>query len=171
MHEYTQMANRTNKIAQNVAAFLFTTALVLLAFSAIFNVSFSGVYQSLSIICLSTGTLILTAYVMRDYRYSVVKNDDGSLDLTVTEVKKKSNITVCRVSLAGIEAVEIYSKERADELRKKGRGRKTFSYFPEISPPRQCWVYVSECGEDYLLKLVPDDELLRILELAAEWEK
>jgi hypothetical protein len=150
-----------------LSIFLFIAALVLLAFSVIFILPYEGIYQALSTCFFTFSVLIITRYLLKGFVYDVKESSEG-YDLSVTEVRGKSSITVCRVSLSNIEAIEtlkINEKEKKRSLRKKAvkEGRKTFSYFPDMLPQNECLVFVTECGEPYLLKLAADETLINIL--------
>jgi putative protease len=61
-----------------------------------------------------------------------------------------------------------HSKENAAELKKAARGRKKFSYCPDLFPTGECWVFVTECGEELVLKLYADEAMLRMLKRGVE---
>ena len=67
------------------------------------------------------------------------------------------------VSLSNIERVCVLDEKNKKELREASKGRKVFSYYPQISPEREVFVFVTECGEKLLLKISPDDTMLEIL--------
>jgi hypothetical protein len=64
-----------------------------------------------------------------------------------------------------VVVLERNEKQKRKELKKRAikEGRKTFSYFPDMLPPKECLVFVTECGEPYLLRLAADDTLIAIL--------
>ncbi len=172
MYEYSQKTQRTNNVATALAAILFAAALVLLAFTAVFELPFTGIYQALIICLLTFSVLIVTRYLLKSFVYTVKESENG-YDLDVVEIRGKSAITVCRISLSNIERVEILKtneKEKKKKLKKKAikESRKIFSYYPDIMPQKECLVFVTECDYPYLLKLAADETLTNILVSAQE---
>ena len=113
--------------------------------------------------------LLLTRYIFKSFLIKITSNNNGSFDLTVTECRGKDGrdkVTVCRVALKNVERVVLKTKENEKELRNAQKGRKIFSYCPDLCPERVCFVFVTECGEPLLLKISPDDTLLTLLESA-----
>ena len=167
MHEYSQKTKCSNNIASIAAATLFIGGLIFLAFVVVFTLPYEGVYQSISILLLTLSLLILNRYKLKSFLYCV-KDTGSGYDLTVTEIKGKTSITICRVSLSNIEQVERINDKNSSELKSKAKEehRKIFSYSPDIAPKDECWVFVTECDEPYLLKLCADDTLFELLRLA-----
>ena len=93
---------------------------------------------------------------------------DGTYDLTVTEWQRKSRMTVCRLSLDGIERVErieYADRARRDALKKEFRaeGRKTFYYTVNLMPPSLCYVIATECGEPLAVIIEADERLKELM--------
>lgn len=172
MYEYSYHSKPSNKLAIRVSGALFAAAVITLALvSVIKNVPFLGVAQFISTILFTLAVLLLTRYVFKSFLVKIVETGDGRYDLTITECRgknEKEKITVCRVSLSNIEEVAVKAKENANELKKKTKGRKVYSYCPDLCPETECYVFVTECGEPLLLKLSPDKTLLSILTTASE---
>ena len=167
MQEYSYLSKSSNKKEKMLSAALFFSAVVLIALSAAFELPYEGVFQMLCALLMSFSVLILTRYVFKSFLLSVFYAD-GSFDFTVTECRAKEKITVCRISLSNIERVCVLNDENKKELREAAKGRKVFSYYPELSPKRECFVFVTECEEKLLLKISPDDTMLDILRGAVE---
>ncbi len=164
MKKYSQEAKRNNRIAAGLSLCLFIGAVVLIGFSSIFDLGYKGITQIVGIVLLTMSVMVLTRYIFKSFVYTVCEREAGEYDLEVAEIQGKSNITVCRISLRGIEDAVIKTKENARELRERARGRRVFSYCPDIAPENECWVFASECGEELVVKLCPDDVLLEILQ-------
>ena len=167
MREYSYMSKSSNNSAKILSGAFFFCAIVLLASTAAFELPYEGFCQMLCALFFTLAVLVLTRYVFKSFLLSVFPVDDG-FDFTVTECRAKEKITVCRVSLSNIEKVCILSEENKKELRVAAKGRKVFSYYPDIKPARECFVFVTECGEKFLLKLSPDDIMLDILKSAEQ---
>ena len=162
MREYSYLSKSSNNKAKILSAALFFSAVVLLALSAAFELPYEGIFQMLCALFMTFSVLVLTRYVFKSFLLSVFPCE-GGFDFTVTECRAKEKITVCRISLSNIERVDILTKENKSELRNAAKGRKVFCYYPQLSPDREVFVFVTECGEKLLLKISPDDTMLDIL--------
>ncbi len=165
MREYSYLSKSSNNIAQILSGALFFGAAVLLASTAAFELPYEGIFQMLCALLFTLSVLLLTRFVFKSFLLSVFPTDAG-FDFTVTECRAKEKITVCRVSLSNIEKVCVCTEENKKELRAAAKGRKVFSYCPDIRPEVECFVFVTECGEKLLLKLSPDSTMLEILKSA-----
>ncbi len=171
MREYSYLSKPSNKTAAHLSVLFFAAGALLLATVSVFNVPFLGAFQFLAALFFTLAVLLLTRYVFKSFLIKIVDSGNGKFDLTVTECRgkdEKNKITVCRVSLSNIEKVAVKTKENQNELRAAEKGRKIFSYYPDIKPERECLVFVTECGEPLLLKISPDDTLLSLLELSQQ---
>jgi hypothetical protein len=111
-----------------------------------------------------TALALLTRYTFKSFYYTVREGDgENSLDLVVTECQGKREYAVCRIALSSIEEIIVADENNKSELKKKCAGRKIFSYFVELSPKNQCYIFATECGEPLLIKLTPDQTLLSLL--------
>ena len=167
MREYSYMSKSSNKREKILSGALFFSAVVLLASSAVFELPYEGFFQMLCALLFTFEVFLLTRFVFKSFLLSVFPSDAG-FDFTVTECRAKEKITVCRVSLSNIESVVVKTKENADDLKKREKGRKVFSYCADLRPATECYIFVTECGEPLLLKLSPDNTLLSILQTACE---
>ena len=170
MFEYKYTPEHKNKTAKSISSILFFTALILLALVACFDLAYEGIMQSVAVLCAVMLILILTRYQFKKFTYKVFQTEKGDYDLTVDEIMGRSCVTVCRVSLSNVEKIMIVKKNNEDRerLRCEARGRKTFSYCPDMLPSSECCVFVTECGEKLVIKLSPDETLLSILNNFAE---
>ena len=163
MHEYSYSPKQKTGNITVIAGVLFFTAAVLYGLICTFEFNFEGVIGLVAVVCFVASILLLTRYVFRTQVYRVVEREEGSFDLVVDEITGKNKVSVCRVALANIEKVEIRDEKNAAELKKAARGRKIFSYCPDLFPVGECWVFVTECGEELLLKLYADEILFSML--------
>lgn len=167
MREYSYMSKPSNTVAARLSILFFAAGAILLLVLSVFTVPFLGAFQFLTALFFTLAVLLLTRYVFKSFLIKIVEIDNGKFDLTVTECRGKGGkdmLTVCRVSLKNIERVVIRTAENKGELKEAEKGRKVFSYYPDIRPERECLVFVTECGEPLLLKISPDDALLSLLE-------
>ncbi len=167
MREYSHISKSSNNSAKILSGAFFFSAVVTLACTAVFELPYEGIFQMLCALFFTLAVLLLTRFVFKSFLLSVFSVDDG-FDFTVTECRAKERITVCRVSLSNIERVCLLTEENKKELRAAEKGRKVFSYYPDLKPDVECFVFVTECGEKLLLKLSPDDMMLDILKSAEQ---
>ena len=171
MQEYTYISKSSNNSAKVLSFALFISGLLIIAATATFSLPYVGILQGLCALCFTLSILFLTRFVFKSFVLRVFLNERGEFDFTVTENYGKTNTTVCRVSLDNIEKVCVRTKENFETLKKESRGRRIFSYCPDLIPEIECWVFVTECEEPLLLKISPDQTLLSILQTAAEQKK
>ncbi|MBQ8141363.1 MAG: hypothetical protein IJ038_06700 [Clostridia bacterium] len=161
MYEFTPQ--KSNKAAQYTSLILIITSVLAMFFSNLPNLPYRSVMQLAALFALSVALMLLGRYVFKGYVYAVIENDDGGYDFTVTEIKRKSRITVCRIGLSGIEEAVIVKKSDKKELSQKASGRKAFNYCVDMSPEEYCCILCEECGEKLLIKIQPDERLFGIL--------
>ncbi len=168
MYEYTP--KRENNKAAHLILLMLVGGFSLFALTtALPALPFRWVFQLIGLGFLGVGIFVYARYVARVFRYAIVKKNDGTLDLTVTECQRKSRITVCRLSLSGIERVEVVKsdeRERLKALKKESRaeGRKLFSYTVNLAPSSVCYLFATECGEPLTVVFEPDETFLAMLE-------
>ena len=161
------MSKSTNNSAKILSGAFFFSAIVLLASTAAFELPYEGIFQMLTALLFTFAVLILTRFVFKSFLLSAFATDNG-FDFTVTECRAKEKITVCRISLSNIERVCLRTELDKKELRAALKGRKVFSYSPDLRAEGECLVFVTECGEKLLLRLCPDATMLDILASAAQ---
>lgn len=159
---------RSNMLSKQLTMGLFIISVAAMFFSGLPNLPFRSVMQLLSLTLLAVAMGLLGRYEMRRYSYAIVERDGGGHDLTVTEIKRRSRITVCRVSLEGVsEALDI-TKENKKQLKQMREGRKYFNYCVDLSPAHTCTIVANEGGEEYLISLSYIPELFEILSAAKD---
>lgn len=172
MYEVTP--TKSNRRAQYTSAVLLIAAFSAMLFSTLPNIPYRSVMQFSALVMLSFSILMLTKYSFSSYVYSVIQSADGEYDLTVTELKRKSKITVCRIGLNGIEQVTLAKRadrEQTAKLKEKSNGRKTYVYCVDLSPAEYIHLLTEECGESLVIKLSYDERLFDILKSAESKNK
>ncbi len=167
MYEYTPK-KENNKAAHLVLLFLIGGFLLLALTSALPNLPFRWVFQIVGIVLIGGGIYLYTRYFTRTFTYAIVRREDGSDDLTVTECQRKSRITVCRLSLSGIERIEIVTaaeRDRRKALKKELRAnrRTLFTYTVNLALAKVSFLSATECGQAVAICFEPDEQLLRML--------
>ena len=162
---YEFKPTRTNNKAQNLILLFFIGAAALLIVTVpLKGMPFLWAIQLFAIILLVAAVFLVTRYLTKSYIYTV-SDADGQPDLYVTEISSggKRWITVCRVSLSSIRCARV--SEGKDEtlaaLRKERK--RMFDYRPDISPEKSILAVTDEGGEEQLILLAYDEELLKIL--------
>ena len=158
MKEYSYHSKRSNNSSTVVSGIFFGIAVLLFASTTLFSdIPFSGAIQLSSAVFFSISVLILTRYVFKSYLIRVFEVGNGNYDLTVTDCRGKNGknqATVCRVSLCGIEKVIIKTEKTKDEIKERAKGRKVFSYCPDLRPEKECCIFLTECGSMILVHQV-----------------
>lgn len=161
MYEITP--KRTNKAASYTSAAMIFTAFAAMLFSGISWLPYRSLMQLAALVILGFAILILVRYVLTVYVYAIIPTDNGGYDLTVTEARRKSRITVCRISLSGIESARTEDAKDKKALSEKAKGYKVFNYCVDLAPAEYYCIFAEECGEKILLKLTCDDEFIDII--------
>ena len=164
---YDFIPPKSNKTADYTSAALLIISLVAMLFSKLPSLSYRWIMQLAALLMLATALMLLGRFVFKRYQYSLIAKDDGGFDLTVTEIARRSRITVCRISLSGIESASLIAgsdKAAKKDIRKRSSGRKVFNYCVDMSPAKYICIFANECGESLLIKLSYDSALFEILE-------
>lgn len=167
---YDVIPPKSNKNADYTSAALLIISLVAMFFSKLPSLSYRWIMQLCALFMLAMALMLLGRFVFKRYQYSVISGDGGGFDLTVTELTRRSRITVCRISLSGIESVLIVNgsdKTTKKDIRKRSSGRKVFNYCVDMSPAKYICVFAEECGEPLLIKLSYDETLFKTLDAKA----
>ena len=172
LYEYTPP--KSNKKASGIVLILFSLAAGLFLFTIIFpDIKFKWAIQLISIIAFVAVIFIISRYIAKSFVYAIFQSNDGTLDLTVSELTNagRKKITVCRIAINNIEEAHLLDRsireqaEKASSLEKsaKSEQRKIFNYCPDINPSEVCILLVEECNEKFLIKLSPDSTLWEYL--------
>lgn len=160
---YEIFPKKNDSTARNLAAILFIVAVIAMYLSTLPNMPLRSVIQFLSVGLIALGLVIMGRYLFSAYAYAIVARDDGGYDFTVTEIKKRSRITVCRISVSGIEKVEILKRGEKERLAALKKGRKIFDYRVDMSPSQYCCIVAEECGEKLVIKISYDEKLVSLI--------
>jgi hypothetical protein len=170
---YETVPKKSNKAAHYTSAVLLVAAFAAMFFSASPRLPYRSVMQLAALVMLAFSILMMTRYTLCSYAYSVIE-EDGGYDLTVTELKRKARITVCRIGLGGITAVTLAKrsdKEQSAKLKSDSQGRKTYNYCVDLAPAEYIHLLTEECGERIVIKLSYDERLFEILKRAEDQNK
>ncbi len=165
---YDFIPSKSNNTAEYTSAALLIISLIAMFLSKLPNLPYPWIMQLSALTMLAAALMLLGRFVFKRYQYSVTscEGEDRGCDLLVTEVTRRTRVTVCRISLSGIErAVITYGSDKSakKDIRKSSSGRKVFNYCADMRPAKYLCVFAEECGEPLLIKLSYDEALLEIL--------
>ena len=160
---YEVFPKKKDAAARNLAAIMFIAAVVAMYISTLPGLPLRSVVQLLSVGLIAFALVIMGRYIFSSYSYAIIQTDEGGYDFTVSEIKRRSRITVCRISVSGIESVEVLKKGEKDRLSALKKGRKTFDYRVDMSPAQYCCIVANECGEEVAIKISYDEKLVSLL--------
>lgn len=144
-------------------------ALMLILPMAFESIPYKWSFQLVGIGAIAAMIYIVSVYSARSFVYRVRAREDAlgvvlGYDLTVTEVTQRSAVTVCRIGLENISAVERLSGRPTDRAQKNAaKGYKRFNYVADMGAPVRCVIYASECGENVAVRISADEYLYGIL--------
>lgn len=173
VYEYIPTKNQTRitgiiMILTALAAAFFSTPLLFP------NMAFRGIFQLVGVICMVAVIFIITRYIAKTFVYSIIQNDDGTLDLTVCELTNgnRKRTPVCRVGIDNFTEVYLLHPEKSDDRIKekeisanaRSEHRKMYDYCHDIKATPICVILLEECDEPLLIKLSPDQTLMKYLD-------
>lgn len=164
---YEYIPNKDPKRMSGIMIILISAAVGFFIFPSIYpDMPMRWVFQLSGVACLCAAIFITARYIGKSYIYRVISNDEGGLDLTVTEIGNggRSRITVCRFALDNIEEAYLLSpadgdRKKALEGRARKEKRKRFDYCLDLSASAVCYLFVTECGEPLFIKIEADQKL------------
>ena len=156
MNVYEYSPPKSNKKASGIILILFSLAAGLFLFTLLFpNIPFKWAIQLISIVAFVAVIFIISRYVAKSFVYAIAEADDGTLDLTVSNIEEAYLLD--RSNPEHIEKIKSLQKSA------KADGRKSFNYCPDINPTEFCIILVEECGEKFMLKTSPNSTLCKYL--------
>ena len=167
IYEYSPIKN-VKKLGMITGALLLGASILMLTTFLFGEMPYRWSIQLLSILMLVVSIFITSRYIMKSFVYAIIKNDDDSLDLTVTEIQGRHVITVCRIALDTIEQITVIDqgeKEKTLSVKEKIRTekRKSFNYRSDLLDEKHICIFTTESGTPLAIKLSHDDRLTDIL--------
>lgn len=160
---YEVFPKKSNKNVQTVLIALIAMAAATMLVSCMPNIPFRSLLQLAGVGFLVAVLAVMGRYIFSTYIYAIVDDGKGGYDLSVTEIKRKSRITVCRISVSGIDRVVRIGRAERASLDADMKGRKRFNYGVDIAPAELCCIFAEECGERVAIFLSVDDKLIELL--------
>lgn len=171
MYEY--IPEKNPKKMTGILILLGAVAVLMLLLPSVFeSLPYKWSFQLVGVGAIAAMIYIVSVYSARSFVYRVRAREDAlgvvlGYDLTVTEVTQRSAVTVCRIGLENISAVERLSDgqaaARAQKKNAVSKGYKRFNYVADMSAPVRCIIYACECGENVAVRISADEYLYGIL--------
>ena len=167
IYEYTPMKD-TKKLATVTGSLLGGAAILVLIYLFVPKISAPWIFQLLAVGMLMLAVFITSRYIMKSYVYAIVE-EEGEKLLTVTEIQGRHTITVCRLSLAGLEAAVTVPKgdtvaQAAVKQRIRAEKRKSYNYCIDLFEEKFICLYSEEGGERIAVKVTWEEELEKLIE-------
>ncbi len=160
---YEVQPKKTNNLAANLSLVLIFGGILAMYFSSLPSIPFRPVMQTVSLLIIAFAIMLLGRYVFKSFSYSIVDTEGDGLDFTVTELKRRSRITLTRVSLSGISEIIPLKSDAKEIMAKKKKGRKSFNYCVDLCPKESYLILCEECGEKYAIRISADEKLITLL--------
>ena len=134
---------------------------------------FPAVAQSLGVILICVSVYIATAYLLREYTFSVTQNgkfsdEDADLaekfDFIIFERKNNKDIKVCHFGVKDLTLVREVNPKNKKEISAARKGMSRYTYNTEFAASRLIEVRASLDSEDFSILISYDEELLRVLQ-------
>lgn len=128
-------------------------------------IPYRSIVQIGGIVLLAVSIMIMAKYATKGYRYRIEDIGEGD-EFFVDELTRTSNVTVCRLELSKLISVKAW-KDCDKEL----RGKKRYSYCPDILGEGTYLLEFEGSGYDNTdkiirIRLTPDERLVSIF---TEW--
>lgn len=167
LYEYTPQKN-VKKLGLVTGLLLIGAVILMLIERLMPNLGTPWMFQLLAVGMLMLSIFITSRYIMKSYVYAII-DEDGSVDLTVTEIQGRHVITVCRISLSGLESVVVaYKGDPASDNPVKNKiredKRKSFNYCSDFFDEKYICIFSDEGGTSIAVKLSWDEKLEKIIE-------
>ncbi len=155
-----------------------TSLLCLLCGAALFilagNITefFTSVIQLSGVILIGISIYIATAYLLREYTFSVTQSSkfsnedadfDEKFDFIITEKKNNRDIKVCHFGMDDVTKVRIVDPKNKKAISAERKNTRRFTYNTEFAASRYIEVRAYLDGEEYSIFVTYDEALFKIL--------
>lgn len=158
---YQIIPKRANKNGNVLMWILYAVGAIIFAIGFSNIISFSGIFQMLSLMVITAAVLVGTRFVFADYEYTVSGDN-----FTVGERKGNKFRITARILISDIE--KIITVTDGKPLPKSDLQRKVFDYRPSLLPKEYVALIITdhnycEDGEEMCILLEPDKKMLLFL--------
>ena len=155
-----------------------TALLCLLCGAALFILAgggyiiFPSVAQILGVILIGMSIYIASAYLLREYTFSVTQSKNFSdedvsyaakFDFIITERKNNRDIKVCHFGMEDLTAVRVSDPTNKKQIAAERKNKHRFTYNTEFAASRRIEISATLDNEDYSIFVTYDENLLRVL--------
>lgn len=128
--------------------------------------------QIAGVILICTSIYIASAYLLREYTFSVTQgknyNDEEAeysekFDFIITEKKNNRDIKVCHFIMSDITAVREVSPENKKQVQAERKSKKRYTYNTQYAASRLIEVAATMDDENYSILITYDEDLLRVM--------
>ena len=169
MYLYHKTVKPQNKAAKSISILCFLVGAVL--FTSASNILKSGaaIAQLVGVLLLTIATYVISAYLVRQYTYSVERNEtqDGSVketyDFIITEQRYNKTVKVCHFKLTDITNVRVVGSENKKQISEERKNKLRYTYNTEFAPQKSIEISAALDDENYSIIVTYDEELLRAL--------
>ena len=165
MHLYQKNIKPKNKLGKAFALVF----LILGAFSFIVSSSslpFPTIYQTFGFIFLTVSVYIATAYLLREYIYSVAPNDRENenkaynFDFIIKENKGNRVIKVCDIVMKDIKRVRVIDQNNKKQVAEERKKMSRYTYNTEFAASKKIEIVADIQDEIISVIVTYDEELL-----------
>ncbi|MBE6684607.1 MAG: hypothetical protein E7592_03010 [Ruminococcaceae bacterium] len=162
---------------KNISAKI-TSALCLVCGAALLILAQAGyiaipiLAQLLGLVLWVAAVYIASAYLLRDYTYSVQANSKVGENDTLSEIydfivyenKGKKSVKVCHIELKDITLVRKITPESKKNSTNEQKNIKRFVYNTQFAASQKIEILANISSEDYSVTVTYDEELLSVLQ-------
>lgn len=169
MYLYKKTIKPQNRTAWIISLLCFLVGAVLFTSAANIFKSGAAIAQLIGILLLTFAIYILSAYLIRQYTFSVEhnKNEDGGIketyDFIITEQRYGKTVKVCHFKLTDITGILVVDAENKNQVSEERKSKLRYSYNTEFAPKRYIELSASLDGEDYSVIVTYDFDLFQTL--------
>ena len=169
MYLYKKTIHPKNKAGKLTALLCLISGTALFILSNADLIMFPAIAQILGLILLTCAVYVASAYLLREYTFSVEPGDrrreDGSpeYEFRITEHKGKMTYTTCRIALSEIISVKVIDANNKKLIRKERKPKKKYTYDTQFAASHQIEIAAEIDSEEISVIITYDDELLSTL--------
>ena len=122
--------------------------------------------QAISIILIVAAIYIASAYLLREYTYSIEPNTrfdedaKNQYDFIITERKSNKQATVCHVEMNDVTAINVIDPANRKMIRSERKNMKRYTYDTRFAASKQIEIRFTLDDEEYSVMVSYDEELL-----------
>lgn len=124
--------------------------------------------QAISIILIVAAIYIASAYLLREYTYSIEPNTRGNedeeaksqYDFIITERKSNKQVKVCHIEMNDVTLINVIDPKNRKKIRSERKNMKRYTYDTRFAASRQIEIRATIDEEEYSITVSYDDELL-----------